>query len=174
MKRFTPILLVAALALLAGCAKKSEESSSSSSTTPPPAAPTTTAPAATDTAASAPSAAAVAAKSQYDEGPRANAGAVNATKAAAGEKLFMTKGCTACHAYGKKLQGPDLKGVTSRRTVAWMEHQIMEPDVMTKTDPISHQLMVENKNLQMLNLHLTKAEADELIEYFKKLDKAGK
>ena len=78
----------------------------------------------------------------------------------------------ACHAYGKKLTGPDLKGVSTRRTTTWMVNQIMRPDVMTRTDPISHGLMVENKNLQMLNLHLTADEAQSLVEYFKKLDAA--
>ena len=31
--------------------------------------------------------------------------------------------------------------------------------------------MTENKNLQMLNLHLTQPQAEQLVEYFKKLDK---
>jgi len=70
------------------------------------------------------------------------------------------------------MTGPDLKGVTNRRTALWLEHQIMHPEVMTKTDPIAHALMAESNNVQMLNLHLTQPEAQSLIEYFKKLDRA--
>ena len=163
MNPTTRFILAATLLLVAGCGSKPAGDATSDSHG--------TAPVASDTAA-APAAAAVLATSLYDQGPRAAAGPVDAAKAAAGETLFATKGCTACHGWGKKLTGPDLKGVTTRRTAAWMEHQIMEPDVMTRTDPISHGLMAQNNNLQMLNLHLTQTEAQNLIEYFKKLDKA--
>ncbi len=162
MKGLAAFLMLCFVVVLASCAPKSEETTSST--------PSTT-PAASDTAATATSQ--VLAKSLYDDGPRANSVAFDAAKAAAGEKLFTTKGCMACHAYGKKLTGPDLKGVTERRTELWMQHQIMEPDVMTRTDPIAHGLMVENKNLQMLKLNITQDEAQSLIHYFRKLD-AGK
>jgi cytochrome c551/c552 len=172
------LLLLAALCfVLAGCGSKSSDTQASSDASSSTAAAPAAAPAAHDTtapaapAATAPVAATLLAKSLYDDGPRANATPVDAAKATAGEQLFKTKGCVACHTYGKKMLGPDLKGVTARRTAAWMEHQIMQPDVMTKTDPISHQLMGENKNLQMLNLHLTQPQAEQLVEYFKKLDK---
>ena len=128
MKRLTAILLLAALPVLAGCAQKAADNATPGA----------------DTTAKAPAATAVAAKSAYDDGVRANATPADLAQAALGEKLFATKGCTACHAYGKKLTGPDLKGVTTRRTALWMQHQIMEPDVMTRTDPISHQLMADN------------------------------
>ena len=158
MKRTVAILFTLGfVAAAAGCAQKAPESSPAT---------------ATDTVAAAP-APVLLTKSLYDDGPRASASPVDAALAAAGEKLFQTRGCKVCHGYGKKLTGPDLKGVTLRRTAAWMENQIMHPDVMTRTDPISHQLMVQNANVQMLNLRLTQAEAQSLIQYFKKLD-AGK
>lgn len=159
MKLSIAFLLMLALPVLAGCGQKPAENK--------PAEPA--AAAVTDTAAAAP-ALQLLEKSLYDEGPRASEGAVNASMAAAGEKLFATKGCVACHTYGKKMTGPDLKGVTSRRTALWLENQIMHPEVMTKTDPIAHALMAENNNVQMLNLHLTQAEAQSMIEYLKKLD----
>jgi cytochrome c2 len=164
MKRWMLVLLLASPLLFAGCAKKSEEAAS----TPAPEA----TPTAAETTATTPAGGELLATSLYDDGPRAAEGKVDAVKAAAGEKLFTSKACATCHAYGKKLLGPDLKGVTTRRTAAWMEQQIMHPDVMTKTDPIAHALMLENKNLQMLNMHLTQAEAQSLIEYLKKLDAA--
>ena len=169
MRRFLVILAVAALPLIAGCGNKPAEKAE---TTTPEATPGT-APTAQATAETTGAGSEVLATSQYDAGPRAAESQVDPAMAAAGEKLFTTRGCTACHAFGKKLTGPDLKGVTHRRTTTWMVNQIMHPDVMTRTDPISHQLMVENKNLQMLNLHLTQGDALSLVEYLKRLD-AGK
>lgn len=107
--------------------------------------------------------------SPLDIGPRAGDAPVAAALAAQGEPLFKAKGCTACHAYGKRLTGPDLKGVTRRRTYQWMEKQILHPEIMTKEDPIARKLMAEY-NLQMANQGLTPDEARAVIEYFKKLD----
>lgn len=108
-------------------------------------------------------------KSPLDNGPRAGDSPVAAALATKGEALFKSKGCTACHAYGKRLTGPDLKGVTRRRTAAWMEAQILHPERMIKEDPISRQLFGEY-NLQMANQGLVPEEAKSVIEYFKKLD----
>jgi mono/diheme cytochrome c family protein len=108
-------------------------------------------------------------RSPLDIGPRAGDSPVAVALVPAGEKLFKTKGCTACHAYGKRLTGPNLQGVTRRRTAQWMEQQILHPDVMVKTDPLSHELFGEY-NLQMANQGLTPDEAKAVIEYFKKLD----
>jgi cytochrome c len=108
-------------------------------------------------------------QSPLDLGPRAGDAPVAAALATQGEAIFKTKGCTACHAYGKRLTGPDLRGVTRRRTHQWMEQQILHPDIMTKQDPLSRKLMAEY-NLQMANQGLTQDEAAAVIEYFKKLD----
>jgi len=113
--------------------------------------------------------AAVPETSPLDVGPRAGDAPVAAALAEKGEPLFKEKGCTACHAYGKRLTGPDLKGVTRRRTHQWMEKQILHPEIMTKEDPIARKMMAEY-NLQMANQGLTSDEANAVIEYFKKLD----
>jgi cytochrome c551/c552 len=107
--------------------------------------------------------------SKYDQGPRAGEKAVDEQLAESGEKLFREKGCSACHAFGARLSGPDLKGVTMRRTALWMEHQILEPEVMVKEDPISRGLFAQYA-LQMTNQHLTPAEAKAVIEHLKHLD----
>ena len=101
-----------------------------------------------------------------DVGPRANTGTVDAQAAERGEKLFSTKGCSACHAFGRKLTCPDLAGVTGRRTARWITSQILHPEVMTKNDPIAHQLYATFA-LQMPNQGLTETEALAVIEYFK-------
>jgi len=107
--------------------------------------------------------------SPYDVGPRANESPVAEALAKKGEAIFRAKGCTACHAYGKRLTGPDLKGVTERRTAKWMEQQILHPEIMTKQDPISRELMAKYA-LQMSNQGLTQDEALSVIEYLKRLD----
>lgn len=159
MHRRAPILSVLALslALLAGCGGQPAGDTASKETAAP----------------STPEASKLLAKSLYDDGPRAGESPVDAAAAAAGEKLFSTKGCTACHAWGKRLTGPDLKDVTKRRTQAWMEQQILHPDVMIKTDPIARELFAQYA-LQMPKQGLTEAEAKQVIEYLKKRDAEGK
>ena len=112
---------------------------------------------------------AMAAVSKYDAGPRAGESAFEADDAAEGEKVFQAKGCSACHTFGKKMSGPDLQGVTMRRTEEWMKNQILHPEVMTKSDPISHDLFAKFA-LQMPNQGLDEEQAEKVIEFLKKKD----
>lgn len=142
------IIAAAAAALAAGCGSQTST---------------------TETAASRSSSAAVPAVSKYDSGPRAGESEADEAQAKEGEKLFSSKGCTACHTFGKKMSGPDLAGVSMRRTALWMENQILHPDVMVKEDPIARQLFAAHA-LQMPNQGLTRAEALAVIEYLKHRD----
>jgi len=110
--------------------------------------------------------------SKYDAGPRAGEEAADAALAAKGKDLFSTKGCTACHAQGRRLTGPDLAGVSMRRTEEWLEHQIGDPATMSKEDAISRELMATYA-LQMPNQQLTEDEIEAVIEYFKQHDQAA-
>ncbi len=121
------------------------------------------------TAAPAASASGPAAVSAYDSGPRAADTPRDEARAEEGKALFQTKGCSACHAFGKRLSCPDLAGVTKRRTVEWMTQQILHPEVMTKSDPIAHELYAQYA-LQMPNQGLTPEQAAAVIEYFKHMD----
>ena len=123
-----------------------------------------------ETTAQSPAATAVPAVSRYDSGPRAGATPANEELAEQGGKLFQTKGCSACHTFGKKMSGPDLQGVTVRRTALWMENQILHPEVMTKEDPISKKLLGEMM-LQMPNQGLKPEEARAVIEFLKHKDR---
>ena len=107
--------------------------------------------------------------SPLDAGPRAGDAPTDTALATTGAALFRSKSCTACHAYGKRLTGPDLKGVTRRRTAAWMEHQILHPDSMVTHDPLSRKLF-HQYGLRMTNQGLTPEEARAIIEHFKRLD----
>ena len=107
-----------------------------------------------------------AAESKYDKGPRAAEESIDQSLVKQGEGLFQTKGCSACHGFGRRISCPDLDGVTMRRTSEWMRNQILHPEVMTKEDPISHQLLAQY-SLQMPNQQLTEPEAKAVIEFLK-------
>jgi mono/diheme cytochrome c family protein len=107
--------------------------------------------------------------SRYDSGPRAGESEPDEAQATRGSQLFKDKGCSACHAFGTKLSGPDLRGVSMRRTAAWMENQILHPEVMVKEDPISRGLFATHA-LQMPNQGLQPDEARAVIEFLKYQD----
>lgn len=110
------------------------------------------------------------ATSPFDTGPRAAEAPVDDALATQGEALFKTKTCSTCHAFGMRITGPDLAGVTHRRSAEWMEQQMLHPDVMTKSDPISHSLLAKYA-VQMPNLMLKPEEAKALIEFAKHKDR---
>ncbi len=85
-----------------------------------------------------------------------------------GGKIFREK-CTACHTIGKgKLIGPDLSGVTTRRTGSWLQRQIKEPDRMiAEKDPIVMELLKASNNVPMVPLGLNDAEVEAVIAYLK-------
>jgi cytochrome c551/c552 len=104
--------------------------------------------------------------SPFDTGPRAAESPVDETLAKKGEVLFKLKTCSTCHGFGMRITGPDLNGVTQRRSAAWMEQQMLHPDVMTKEDPLARELFGKYA-VQMPNLMLKPEEAKALIEFLK-------
>jgi len=152
-KAFGVALLLVIVLGLPACGKRAEEGASGPSPAPGAAqAPGGASPESSSGSAS------VAAVSAYDSGPRAGESPVDRAEAAQGEKLFQTKICSTCHGFGRRITCPDLNGVTMRRTAQWMEQQILHPEVMTKQDPIAHQLL-KQYSIQMPNQKLTPAEA---------------
>ena len=84
-----------------------------------------------------------------------------------GEKVFTEK-CTACHTIGKKMLGPDLAGVTSRREESWLIRQIKVPDQMiAEKDPIVMQLLEESNNLPMVPMGLSDEDVVAVIAYLR-------
>ena len=120
-------------------------------------------------AASATASTSVTLPANLNQGPRAGDSKYDETKAKAGATLFKDKGCSACHAFGQRVTGPDLAGVSMRRTQAWLEYQILHPDVMVKQDPIARQMFAQFA-LQMPKQGLTPEEARAVIEHFKHTD----
>ncbi len=83
-----------------------------------------------------------------------------------GQTIFQST-CTGCHTIGGGvLVGPDLKGVTTRRTKEWLTNWISGPDkVIASKDPTAMQLLAQFNNLQMPNLGLTPNQVASLIAY---------
>ena len=98
---------------------------------------------------------------------RSYAEARNITGLTSGASLFMSR-CAACHSIGRSdgPLGPDLAGVTERRSRAWLVRWIREPDRMrAEKDPATVALMARYRNLPMPNLRLGEDDAAGLIEF---------
>ena len=90
--------------------------------------------------------------------------------AAKGQLAFESK-CLACHSIGQgKKLGPDLAGVTKKRSDAWLARWLKEPEKMLQTDADAKALLKEYNNIPMPNQALTDAEVQQYIKYFKWYD----
>lgn len=75
---------------------------------------------------------------------RQSAGEVDMELAARGGELFTRKGCVACHKIGEgRLVGPDLMGVTERRSYEWIYAMVTAPDSMLRSDSTAKALFAE-------------------------------
>lgn len=154
MRLFLPVVL-----LLAACANSASENKS-------PAAPAAGAPAAAP--APTPAAPATVGKDGPDSVKVVALTTISgdAGDVAAGEKIFAEKGCAACHKFGEKLVGPDLKGVFGRRTITWVERQISDPSFMIHNDPQSKQLFATYM-VEMTRQGVSDEEMPKLLAYIK-------
>jgi nitrite reductase (NO-forming) len=87
-----------------------------------------------------------------------------------GKVAFESK-CLACHSVGQgKKLGPDLAGVTKRRTDAWLARWLKEPEKMLASDAAAKAMLKEYNNLPMPNQGLTDAEIRQYLRYFHWID----
>jgi mono/diheme cytochrome c family protein len=93
----------------------------------------------------------------------------DAAMAAEGAGIFEAK-CTACHKMEERYVGPPLKGVTNRRTPAWIVNMILAPDKMVQQDPEAKKLLAEYI-APMTNQNLTESEAKKVLAYFLEYDR---
>ena len=90
--------------------------------------------------------------------------------AVAGKLAFESK-CLACHSIGQgdKL-GPDLAGITTRRSDAWLARWLREPDKMLESDADAKAMLKAFNNLPMPNQNLSEAEIRQYLKYFHWID----
>lgn len=101
--------------------------------------------------------------SSYSEAP------LELPRLSEGQLLFRSR-CSVCHRIGlgdgKDRVGPNLAGVTDRRSRDWLQRFIMEPDKMlAENDPTAIQLFHEYDRIPMPNLGIPEREANTLIDY---------
>lgn len=98
----------------------------------------------------------------------AQTGEINAEIARSGESLFQSSGCIGCHTVGGgRLTGPDLQGVTERRSLDWFVAMVINPDSMLREDPAARELFAEYMT-PMMNLGVNADEAASLYEYLRR------
>ena len=99
------------------------------------------------------------------------ASAVPTDPAAAAAKLAFESKCLACHSIGQgKKLGPDIAGVTRRRTDAWLTQWLKSPDKMLQTDADAKAMLKEYNNIPMPNQGLSDAEVAQYLAYFHWID----
>lgn len=82
-----------------------------------------------------------------------------------GQQLF-TEACAGCHTIGGgPRQGPDLKGVTERRTSEWLGVFLRDPERVTHGDPIGQQLLRDADGDQMPPQNLSVEDVRDLLSY---------
>ena len=85
-------------------------------------------------------------------------------------KLSFESKCLACHSIGggDKL-GPDLYGVSKRRTDAWLAKWLKSPELLLQSDADA-KAMLDKYKLPMPNQNLSNEEIREFVTYFKWAD----
>ncbi len=91
-------------------------------------------------------------------------------EAVAGKLAFESK-CLACHSVGQgKKLGPDLAGVTKRRSDNWLTRWLKSPETMLQSDADAKAMLKEYNNIPMPNQSLSDAEIKQYIKYFHWID----
>jgi mono/diheme cytochrome c family protein len=90
-------------------------------------------------------------------------------QAKTGEEIFFQSGCNACHTIGGgRLIGPDLLGVSERRSEEWLVKFVQHSQAMVEAgDPVAVALFEEHNKVTMPDQVLTKAEILAVVEYAK-------
>jgi nitrite reductase (NO-forming) len=86
-------------------------------------------------------------------------------------KLDFESKCLACHSMGQgpKL-GPDLAGVTRKRSDEWLVRWLKAPEKMLETDPEAKALLEKWNKIPMPNQNLTDQEIANYLEFFHWVD----
>jgi len=71
------------------------------------------------------------------------------------------------------MAGPDLKGVTQRRSPEWLKAWLKSPDTMVMSDSMAKALYKEYHQVKMPNLKLSDEEVAALIAYMDQASNDG-
>jgi len=83
-----------------------------------------------------------------------------------GRDLWFTRSCDACHSIGKgRRAGPDLMGVTERRSGAWLRKWLKNTEEMILTDSLAIQMVADFRGYKMTNPRLSNEDIEALINY---------
>jgi len=82
-----------------------------------------------------------------------------------GKRIWISKQCAGCHELGRQQStGPDLIGVTDRRSIDWLRKWLKDPKEMTSDDSIGSALK-QQYNSQMPNFGLNDHDIDGVINF---------
>ena len=95
-----------------------------------------------------------------------NSGSSQAGTPSKGKTVFENL-CLGCHTIGEGPEtGPDLKGVTERRSFKWLKEFIKNPEKMfSENDPTAKKLLTEYGGLKMPVLGLSDEQIDDVLAY---------
>jgi cytochrome c551/c552 len=82
-----------------------------------------------------------------------------------GRMLWSAKGCGACHVNGKRASGPDLLGLTQRRSRDWINRFMKDTEGMLATDSTAMALLKEWKGVKMPKAKLSDQEIDAILKF---------
>ena len=86
-------------------------------------------------------------------------------------KLDFESKCLACHSIGQgRKLGPDLAGVTQRRSNEWLTKWLKSPEKMLQSDADAKAMLKEYAGLPMPNQNLSDVEIRQHIKYFQWVD----
>ncbi len=97
-------------------------------------------------------------------------GELDEALATSGQEIFEAN-CTACHKMGKRFVGPDLVGITERRTPEWIMNMILDPEGMVKNNKAAKELLMEY-SAPMANQSLEEDQARAIYEYLRIAEKS--
>ncbi|MGB3467579.1 MAG: cytochrome c [Cyclobacteriaceae bacterium] len=86
-----------------------------------------------------------------------------------GKVLFEEYNCSHCHKTEEKHIGPPMANVMDRRSPEWVMNMILNPDEMTKKDPIAHQLLIDYNGAAMGVQNINEKDTRIILEYLRTL-----
>lgn len=111
---------------------------------------------------------------KYGIGPirRVELGELDDELAERGERLFEMK-CMACHRMDDRYVGPALRGVTERRTPEYVMNMMLNPGEMVRRHPVARAMLAAHFT-EMPAQNLTEEEARALLEYLREQATEGR